>query len=176
MSGPRHDELVLAIYPFTRGLAFALFESPLSPVDWGVKDIRSVRKNALALEAAEQLIERLQPDVLVLEDFSGKSSDKGERVRRLQQLIANFAAGEAIEVHRYSRKHIRECFKPVGAVTRYEIAQAIASRIHAFGHRLPPVRKIWKSEAARMGLFDAAALALTFYCRDAGHFDDETAL
>ena len=28
---------------------------------------------------------------------------------------------------------------------------------------LPPIRKIWKSEDSRMGLFDAAALALTFF-------------
>jgi len=164
MSGARRRDLVLAVHPFTRGIAFTLFEGPLSPVDWGVKDIRGKQKNALALEATKQLIERLQPDVLVLQDLSGPNVRRAERIRRLQRLIASHAEAQAIEVHRYRRKEIQECFKPAGAVTRYEIAQAIASQVHAFGHRLPPVRKIWNSEDARMSLFDAASLVMTFYC------------
>jgi len=165
MSRARRRDLVLAVHPFTRGIAFTLFEGPLSPVDWGVKDIRGKQKNALALEATKRLVERLQPDVLVLQDFSGPHGRRARRIRRLQRLIGSHAEGQAIEVHRYGRKEIQECFKAVGAVTRYEIAQAIASQVHAFGHRLPPVRKIWNSEDARMSLFDAASLVMTFYCR-----------
>jgi hypothetical protein len=36
-------------------------------------------------------------------------------------------------------------------------------RFFALGRFLPPPRKLWKSEDARMGIFDAAALALTFF-------------
>lgn len=164
MSPARHRDLVLAVHPFTRGIAYTLFEGPLSPIDWGVKDIRGKQKNALALEATKQLIERLQPDILVLQDLSGPHVHRAQRIRRLQRLIAGHAEAQAIEVHRYRRKEIQECFKVVGAVTRYEIAQSIASQVHAFGHRLPPVRKIWNSEDARMSLFDAASLVMTFYC------------
>jgi hypothetical protein len=32
-----------------------------------------------------------------------------------------------------------------------------------FEQHVPPPRKPWKSEDARMGLFDAAALALVFF-------------
>jgi hypothetical protein len=167
MSRIRRGELVLAVHPFTRGVAFTLFEGPLSPIDWGMKDIRGPQKNALALDATKQLIERLQPDVLVLQDFSGPHGRSGHRIHRLHRFIASYAEGQAIEVCTYSRKIIRERFKDVGAVTRYEIAQAIAAQVHAFGHRLPPVRKIWKSEDARMSLFDAASLVMTFYCRGA---------
>lgn len=169
MTRVRHRDLVLAVYPFTRGIAFTLFETPLTPIDWGVKDIRGAQKNALALDATKKLIERLQPDVLVLQDFSCIHSRRGKRICRLQRLIMSYAVGQAIEVHSYSRKHIRECFKSVGAVTRYEIAQAIASQVHALRHRLPPVREIWQSEDARMGLFDAASLVMTFYHRDGGN-------
>lgn len=165
MSGLRHRDLVLAVHPFTRGIAFTLFEGPLSPIDWGVKDIRGRQKNVASLEAIKRLIERLQPDILVLQDLAGPSERRSQRVRRLQRLIEIYAQAEALEVHRYTREDIRECFKEAGASTRYEIAQAIASQVHAFGHRLPPVRKIWKSEDARMGLFDAASLVMTFYCQ-----------
>jgi hypothetical protein len=156
---------VLALHPFTRGLAFALFEAPLSPVDWGVKDVRGKAKNARSLEIAKALIQQHKPEVLVLEECSGPHNRRGLRVHRLLNLIANYAAGEAIEVHTYTRANVRECFKAVGAVTRYEIAQAIASQIAAFGHRLPPVRKPWMSDDVRMGLFDAASLVMTYYSR-----------
>ena len=86
-------------------------------------------------------------------------------MRRLQSLVANHAKGQALEVCTFTRNEIRECFKATGAATRYEIAQVIASQIHAFSHRLPPPRKPWKSEDSRMGLFNAAALVLTFYCQ-----------
>ena len=165
MKGARGNDLVLALHPFTRGIAFTLFESPLSPIDWGVKDVRGSQRNAASLEVSKRLIERLQPDILVLQDLTGPSGRRSQRIHRLQRLLEIQAQSESIEVHRYTREDIRECFKAAGASTRYEIAQAIASQVHAFGHRLPPVRKIWKSEDARMGLFDAASLVMTFFCQ-----------
>jgi hypothetical protein len=173
MSGPRRRDFILALYPFTVGLAYVLFESPLSPVEWGVKDIRGSRKVVQAIEAAQGLIDRLQPDVLVLQDFVGPTR-RSARIRRLQRLIEGHAQAQALDVHRFSRQQIRDVFRPLGATTRYEIAQVIASQIHAFRHRLPPPRKIWKTEASRMGLFDAASLALTFYAQlDRGPIPDE---
>ncbi len=159
---PKH--LVLAIHPIARGIAFALFEAPLSPLDWGLKDVRGKQKNARTLERAKHLIDQYRPDALVLEECVGPHTRRGHRTSRLLRLIANHAMGQAIEVHCYTRAGIRECFKDVGATTRYEIAQAIAAQITAFGHHLPPLRKAWMSEDVRMGLFDAASLIMTFYC------------
>ncbi|WP_156527887.1 hypothetical protein [Bradyrhizobium stylosanthis] len=42
-------------------------------------------------------------------------------------------------------------------------AERIAKHIPAFEQYVPPPRKPWMSEDRRMGLFDAAALALTFF-------------
>lgn len=164
MSGPRRRELVLALYPFTVGLAYTMFESPLSPLDWGIKDIRGARKAAKGFETAQKLIERLQPDVLVFLDLGGPQR-RSAHVRRLQRLIEGHARSQALDVHRFTRQQIRSAFRPLGATSRYEIAQVIASKIHAFRNRLPPPRKIWKTEASRMGLFDAASLAMTFYAQ-----------
>jgi hypothetical protein len=164
MTSREPSELVLGIYPFCRGLAFALFEGPLSPIDWAVKDIRSDRRNALVLEATKELIERYQPDVLVLQAHRTKGGMRGQRIRRLDQMIATYAAGQAIECHRYTREEIRTCFRAAGAVTRYEIAQAIAAHVPALSHRLPPMKKLWQSEDRRMGLFDAASLVMTYFC------------
>lgn len=158
-------EIVLALYPLSRAMAYMAFEGPLSPHDWGIKKLRGSRQNARALDAAGNLIERLQPAALVLASAADPRYRRGSRVRRLERLIANHARGRAVEVHSFTRAQIRECFEGTGASTRYEIAQVIASQIHALNHRLPPPRKPWKSEDHRMGLFHAAALVLTFYCQ-----------
>jgi hypothetical protein len=55
----------------------------------------------------------------------------------------------------------------LSAVTRYARAQFIASHIPVFRPLLPPPRKIWNSEDARMSIFDAAALVLTFFDAEA---------
>ena len=163
MIGEKRSDLVLAIRPFTCGFAFVLFEAPLSPIDWGTKEIRGAKWNARCLAAARSLIERTKPAVVVLPDHSATPAREPERIKRLHRLLANYTDGESIELCRYTRAHIRECFAGVGAVTRYEIAQAIAAQVHAFGHRLPRVRRIWDPEDPRMYLFDAAALVMTHY-------------
>jgi len=67
-----------------------------------------------------------------------------------------------------TREDIRAYFADTGAITRPEIARVIAGRIHALS-KLPPERKLWKSQHRRMYLYDAAALALTYFSCDA-HF------
>lgn len=158
-------EVTLAICPFYRGFAFVAFESPLSPIDWGIKVIEGPHKVARSLEIAKRLIDRLEPATLVLESTADPQYRRGKRVRRLQTLIAHHAKWRSIELHMFARYQIGDSFKPTGAVTRYEIAQAVASQIEALRHRMPPPRKKWKSEDTRMRLFNAAALALTFYCQ-----------
>lgn len=155
--------IVLALRPFKRGVAFALFEDPLSPVDWGIKEIRGGKWNARCLAAVRALIERHRPEVLAIPLRAAAPAERSSRTERLLALIVNHAIGESMEIRRYSRDDIRACFAGVGAVTGYEIAQAIASQVHAFTHRLPPVRKTWANIDTRMYLFDAAALAMTYY-------------
>lgn len=172
MTGPRHSDLVLAIHPFTRGFAFALFESPLSPVDWGIKEVRGGNRNTRCLAAATALLARAKPDIVVLEDCSGCHARRSRRIRRLQCLIANAVTGVGLDLRHYPRECIRDCFKGTGAVTRHEIAEAIAPQIPAFSEKLPPVRKVWESEDPRMALFDAASLVLTHYCVSASGLTD----
>jgi hypothetical protein len=52
--------------------------------------------------------------------------------------------------------------------SKYAIAEAIAKHLPAFERHLPPQRKPWMSEDSRMGIFNAAALALTFFQSTAG--------
>ncbi len=157
-------DLVLAIHPFSRGFAFALLEAPLSPIDWGVREIKGANPEGQYLVLAQSLIEQMQPDVLVLARLESSVLHRSRRRERFQRLVANYSRGEGVRVVHYARAQVLACFEGVGAVTRYQIAQAIADQIHAFAHRVPPPRKVWEADDARMFLFDAIALALTHYC------------
>lgn len=165
----RQDELVLALHPNPRGFAFALFEAPLSPVDWGLREVLGIDQNARTFELIARLCKSVQPDTIVLEDTDSPSTRKSERAKRLISLIGAMAEVEGITLAKYSREQVREAFHHA-SISRYEIAQAIATFVPALADRLPPMRKLWKSEDPRLWLFDAASFALTHYARVA---DDE---
>jgi hypothetical protein len=59
-------------------------------------------------------------------------------------------------------------FAEFGLPNKHSMAELIAKHIPALEHYLPPPRKPWMSEDARMGIFDAAALALVFFQRAGG--------
>lgn len=159
-------ELVLSLQSSSRGLAYILFEGPLSPIDWQVKDIQGPRKLSRMFEVAIDLIARYEPDVLVIEDKLASKRYQVRTRKRFQRMITSYAAGRALDVYAYSRADIRACFADAGAVTKHEIAQVIAGRVHALSH-VPRPKKPWESESRRMTLFDAAALAQTYFARDA---------
>ena len=157
------DELVLAIFPTSKDFAYAYFEAPLSPIDWGVKRIRGRDKNAQSLAIVERLCNALRPDTIVIEDCVLSRTRRHPRIRRLYSLIATFAHTENIDLACYARAAVRKTFNEDGTIRRHEMAQVIASNIPAFAHSLPRQRKLWKAEDRRLALFDAAALALTHF-------------
>lgn len=110
--------MVLSLYPTTRGFAFALFEGPESPVDWGVKDVKGPKKNPHTIDAIQKLFCQYHPDVVVIENTSEKGSRRSARVRRLYRSIAHLGGTRNVEVERYSRREIRAIFAFVGAATK----------------------------------------------------------
>lgn len=160
---PKH--FVLAIYPFSRGFAFVLFEGAESPFDWGVKEIKEKHKNTKTLNAIKKLIDRYRPEVLVIEDTRSKGARRTSRIRKLYRMLVHLAIAEYVDVCRCSRDEVAAAFAVVGARTKYELARAISAQIPAFYHRMPGIRRPWMSEDPRQSLFDAAALGLTYYSR-----------
>ena len=154
--------LVLAIYPNSRGFAFAAFESALSPFDWGVKEVRGAAKNRQCKAFIAALLERLDPVAVVLQDMSSNGTRRAKRMRELNIDITQLATRQTIPVFSYSRAYVRQTFGG-SSTTKEAIARAIARHVPAFERYLPPARKAWMSEDARMGLFDATALAIAFF-------------
>lgn len=166
MRRPSSRELALVVQPCSRGFAFILFEGPLSPAVWNIKEIRGPKKLSLIYKHVADLMERYHPDLLIIEDVSHTKTKQMSSRRRLMRMLTAYAQARSIDTYAYTRKDIRNRFAYLGALTRYEIAEAIAGQIPAF-KRVPPKRKPWNSEHRRMTLFDAASLAITYYGSDA---------
>ena len=161
ISGQR---VVLAIHLNARGFGFVVFEGALKPVDWGVAEARAWEKGERLPARSDALLSQYKPNVVVLQDKTYRTgTDRPHRIRRLNQAIAELAERYGFPIVFLSRNDVRKCFAHLGTVTKDSIAAAIAKQVPVFERFLPPPRKPWNNEDARMGIFDAAALALTFF-------------
>ena len=156
---------VLSIYPTTRGCAFALFDSPLSPHDWGTKSSKQDVGSAKCIEGIKEMLTRFRPGVLVLEDMSERQTKRSLRVARILKAVTSTARDLCIEIALVRRKDVRAVFAQFGATNKHDIAKVIAGRMVEFAPRVPKARKAWEAEDQRMGVFDAASRALTYYYR-----------
>src|SRR5262249_21331222 len=156
----------------SRGFAFVLFEGPLAPCDWAVVEVRGKHKRERILRRIDLLLVRYRPDFLVLQDTSEAGTPRPHHIRHLNEAVGNLAERHGMPISLFSREKVRQNFSYLGEATKDAIAAAIAKHIPAFERFRPLPRKVWKSEHARMGIFDAAALALTFfYSRGEGRYE-----
>jgi hypothetical protein len=162
------DAVVLSLYPNVNGLGYAVFESHLSPVDWGIKTARK-RKHDTLMRHAAWLMRMFTPNVILL-PVRATVMQGSRRLQKVATDIENLAAGHGAAVHWYSRTDMKAAFAQYGAQSKDAIAGVITRLLPEFEQHVPPLRKIWMSEDYRMGLFDAVALAMTFY-RDRGTHD-----
>lgn len=159
---PAKTALTFALHATSRGFGFVVFEGPFTPHDWGTVVARG-EKNAVCLRKLDLMLERYQPETLLLEAFGKGSSFRSERITRFYKAAVSLAASQGVDVHVYAFGDVKAAFASVGARTRQEIAEAVGRHIDAFGHGLPKPRKPWQSELRRMAMYCAAALVLTHY-------------
>jgi len=156
------DFRILAIAPSSKGFGYAVLEGQDNLVDWGVK-IVGVDKNVQSLTKVNELVIRYQPDVLVLEDALAKDSRRSPRIRILHRQIVQLAAKRKVSVKLFSRDEVMNGFILDGERTRHALAEIIAKRFpEQLMAELPPKRKAWMSEDAKIDIFVAVALVLTF--------------
>lgn len=167
------QDLVMAIFPNTRGVAYAVFEG-LVPIDWGISDAHGRKRNEVCLRRVSMLLDRYNPDVLLLRDHSDVSTKRASRVHALILAIGDLAATRRSMVTLIARQQVREAFGGLEDPTRHAIVHAISQRLPFLEPLAPPARKIWNSEDRRMGLFNAMALVLTFLDQGARHSVTET--
>jgi Holliday junction resolvasome RuvABC endonuclease subunit len=102
------------------------------------------------------LLEWYKPAVVVMEDPESPGSRRCVRVRVVIGAIRRLAIARRVKVTLARRSSVKSAFAPIGAVTKEQIARALASRYPELAPRLPPHRQPWMIEDARMSIFDAA--------------------
>src|SRR5438105_2187953 len=123
MNHPRRYALVLSIYLNSRGFAFVVFEGPLSPFDWGVREVRAPEKQKGFLAKIVCILDRYRPDVLVLEDTSPEKTRRAQRLVNLNASLAKAAAISKIPVFAYSREEVYSAFRSIGFLNKQTLAQ-----------------------------------------------------
>jgi hypothetical protein len=153
---------VLAIDPLPMGAAFAVLEGEVFLLDWGFK-VSGSRGSKAFLRRIQSLIERYEPDVLVLEDPTGEGSHRRPPAKRAITLLRGLAKECKLRCEIFSREDVRAVF-PSDHRTKRRIAEEIALRFPELQESLPPARKWYESgEDERMSVFDAVALALAYF-------------
>ena len=153
---------VLAIDPSKRGFGFAVLEGPHELIDWGIKEVRQ-EKNAKCLKQVSLLIERYCPDVVVIEDYQDKDCRRNARIRELLKDIAALALSKKIGLRKIAQSTLRRTFSQYSAHNKHQIAVEVGKRFSELAAYVPPPRKPWTTQDARMSIFDATSLALTLF-------------
>jgi hypothetical protein len=153
---------ILAISLSSRGFGYAVMEGNDSLIDYGKKIINK-DKNVRVLGHIEKIIIRKRPDVLVLQDVNAKGTYRDPRIKQLDRKIIALAKKCKLKVGKISGAELRSLLLGNAAGTKHEMAELLAKQFpDELASRLPPKRKLWKSEDARMDIFDAVALGVAF--------------
>jgi hypothetical protein len=129
----------------------------------GIFEVRGPGRDAKALQKMTQLLDRYEIDVMVLQDNGPEGTLRASRLTTLNAAAEAAARQRGVPVFKYSRADVYSTFASAGFSNKQNLAEVIAKRIPDLARLVPPPRKLWKSEDAAMGLFDAAALALVFF-------------
>lgn len=150
---------VLGISPSSRGFGYAVMATGNVLVDWGVKSVKSGRKNERCVAHVVDLIEIYRPASIALPDCL-KNSRRGERVRAFIEEIADRADGWGIGFNSFSRKQVNLEILRSEDGTKHAIAQTLSTTFNEqLSFRLPKKRRPWTSESYQTDIFDAVALA-----------------
>jgi len=145
---------IVSVDPGSRGLAFVFFERG-TLLDWGTR-----RRDGDELALLDQLLDRCNAEVLVLEDPDAARSERRPRVRRLLRLMARHAAERGISVQTVSRYEIRQAWAARGQTRKHAVATQIGAMFPEIEPLVPRIRKAYNAEQDRADIFDAVSLVL----------------
>ena len=158
---PVPSERILSLDPAPFGFGYAVLEyEPQRLVAWGTKTCR--RNDGTVADAVNRLILDYQPTAIVLPSWrEGDHVLRGPALDAFIEAIEETLTSNGLSVLMCSPEEVREHFAPVGATTKYEIAEHLTDAFPELHAILPRPRAILETERAAMSVFDALAFALT---------------
>ncbi|GMV90921.1 MAG: hypothetical protein AMXMBFR82_06990 [Candidatus Hydrogenedentota bacterium] len=151
----------LAIHIDYRGFGYIVLEGGNRLVDWGTKQTTGAGRKK-TLDVVADLVVLYQPDYVLLEDLIHDTHRRSARAVLLTRKIAIHMVESGKDCRLVPTELIKSTFRRWGANTKQERANLISRQLPVLEPRLPPPRKPWMSEDARMSIFSAATVALTF--------------
>jgi hypothetical protein len=107
----------------------------------------------------DRILKTYKPSALIVRETKGVQANP--RKRRVAAAIKRRTRQHHIEVISIKPAVIRRYFGRYNAVTKYEMAQSVATLFPELAWKLPRNRKPWETEHHRMSIFDAAAVVVT---------------
>lgn len=148
MRGPRRV-MGMAVSSLKIGFAY-LIDGEL--MDWKLS-IDASRTEEACFMKVDDWLSYYQPDVLVIEDV--EQSRKGPNSRLLQSAIRKAALEAEVRVVEVARD--------LGAANKYAEAEALAAEFPQIAAWLPEKRRLWEQEPRNIIIFEALALAWSWW-------------
>ena len=152
---------VLAVHPTSSGFGWVVFDATGALTEWGVASAKEGRKLRL-VNRFKSLLARFGPAVLVFEAHEGEH-ERADRIRKLYRAFDNIAHRADTRVYVYDREAVATALDIPARSSRYDVARKVIELRPGLSHRMPRKQAFGASEDPRQSLFDAAALALTYF-------------
>jgi RNase H-fold protein (predicted Holliday junction resolvase) len=153
---------ILAIALTARGFGYCVMENH-KMLECGKKEVRG-NKNLNSVSKIKKLMKQFLPDTLVLHDVNAVNSRRAPRIKALHKRVIRLAAKQKCKVTLITGEKLRTILLGDAKGTKHKIAETLAMQFpDKLASRLPPKRKLWKSEDGRMDMFDAVGLAAVFW-------------
>lgn len=152
---------ILAIALTARGFGYCVMENQVM-LECGHKEVDG-NKNLNSVAKIERLMKQFLPHILVLQDVNAANSRRAPRIKALHKRVIGLAAKQKCKVTLFTKGELRIALLGDARGTKYKMAEMLAAQFpDKLASRLPPKRKLWKSEDGRMDIFDAVALGMAF--------------
>ena len=159
MTTKKHSK-VIAFHPYSQGIAYALFESPQKMIDCGNGVLRFY-SNEKIISRVQQYLEFYDPEIVILKTI--QPSDFNKRLIRIVNLIRGVANNKGLTIKEYSHDDIWNVFNQLGCTSKYDLSQKLIETFPVLEKFRFQPRKPWGSQPYGIGVFDAAALGVTWY-------------
>jgi len=161
MSDLSHNR-ILTLDIRSRRFGYVIFAGPHTLLDWGIRTHADGEHSVL-----ERRLIGLQtmfaPSTILVRKTNEHSQTKTPTIRPAFNIVKCFARRAVVAVRLIDGSKIRRFFARKAKTNKHDVARMVADRFPELSWRLPPKRKPWQSEPARMPLFDAASLGVFYF-------------
>ena len=171
MKSLNHPKRVLALDVHPRSFGYVVFEGSRQLLDWGVRSYRKTDRfpGSSVRRKLGALLSDFLPSVIVLRAFETSAVKMNVKRTRIFVAIQKDARSRRIPVRLIRHQGVKKVFGNQRRMTKHQMATLLAELLPDLAWNLPLKRKPWESEDYRMSIFDAAALGVVYFARQAKH-------